>query len=150
MDSRNIFPQIEQDWWEAAQNACPLHNANCRVPWVTQQWPPHAGSISFMPRTWSLMDKVAPWCACNPVINSLCGCIKDQSNQCYLTDGYDEGRQQEHGHGHPGDVGLQPPRLSKVTPAFKHSRSHFWAREDEHLTDTTRHGGHNTRRQNIR
>lgn len=36
----------------------------------------------------------------------------------YLADGDDESRQEEDGHRHPGDVGLQPPRLGKVTPAL--------------------------------
>lgn len=57
--------------------------------------------------------------------------------QRYLTDGDDECRQQEDSYRHPGDVGLQPPLLGKVTPALKLSGSHFRAREDKHLIRPT-------------
>lgn len=56
----------------------------------------------------------------------------------YLTDGDDESRQEEDGHCHPGDVGLQPPRFSKVTPALVYPGTHLRAREDEHLAERRR------------
>ena len=56
----------------------------------------------------------------------------------YLADGDNERRQEEDRHGHPGDIGLQPPHFSKVTPALKLPGSHLRAGEDEHLTEQSR------------
>lgn len=51
----------------------------------------------------------------------------------YLADSDDEDRKDEDSQGHPGHVGLEAPSLSKVSPTFIHSWSHFGTREDENL-----------------
>ena len=51
----------------------------------------------------------------------------------YLADGDDERWQDEDGHGHPGDVGLEAPRLRKLAPTVVLSRGQLGAGEDEHL-----------------
>lgn len=73
--------------------------------------------------------------------NSLSRCLADCNDhrggawlvRSYLTDGDDEGRQEEHGHRHPGDVGLEPPRLGKVTPAIVLPGIQLRERENENL-----------------
>ncbi len=123
-----------------------LHNTNHSPQWVIEQCMPNVPSVKTK-QNFIHAIHVHYWIMLPThviLVSDLCGWCRDwessQCNQYYLTDGNDEGGQKEHSHSHPGDVGFQPPRLCKVTPALILSRSHFWAGEDEHLTDRTKGG----------
>ena len=51
----------------------------------------------------------------------------------YLADCDDERGQEEDGHGHPGDVGLEAPRLCKLAPTVVLPGEDLGAGKDEHL-----------------